>query len=206
MSYRKFTTPQLDSKTAFNKASKNYHTYRNHLNSVDKNRFLRFLPRSLKDKVIVDIGAGDGRIFEHFKNTDFKDYIAIDIAEDMLKLFRSSQVKKICNDCSEVISLDDQSVDLVMAFFFFEYITTLKEFFEEAYRILKPWGTFVATYFYQRNAFVWWHWDDSFKVAREPHTYDQIEKAAEYAFFSVEAVPVIEQHKTLWYIYVFSKS
>lgn len=206
MSYRKFTTPQLDSKTGFNKAAKDYHTYRSHLTSVDHNRFLRFLPRSINDKVILDIGSGDGRIFEHFKNINFKRYIALDIAEDMLKLFRSSQIEKICADCSEDIPLDDESVDLALAFFFFEYITTLQEFFEEVYRVLKPWGSFVATYFYQRNAFVRWHGDESFKVAREPHTYDQIQKAAEYAFFSVEAVPVIEQHKTLWYIYVFSKS
>lgn len=205
MSYRKFTTPQLDSKTGFNKAAKDYHTYRDHLTSVDQNRFLRFLPRSLKDKVILDIGSGDGRVFEHFKNIDFARYIALDISEDMLKLFRTSQIEKICADASEYIPLEDESVDLAIAFFFFEYITTLQEFFEEVYRVLKPGGTFVATYFYQRNSFVFWHGDDSFKVAREPHTYDQIQKAAEYAFFDVEAVPLIDQYKTMGNIYVFSK-
>jgi ubiquinone/menaquinone biosynthesis C-methylase UbiE len=154
VSYRKFTTPQLDSKTGFNKAAKDYHTYRNHLNSVDQNRFLRFLPRSLNDKVILDIGSGDGRIFEHFKNIEFGRYIALDISEDMLRLFRASQIEKICANCSEYIPLDDDSVDLALAFFLFEYITTLQDFFEEVYRVLKPGGTFVATYFYQRNSFV----------------------------------------------------
>lgn len=155
MSYNKYTIPQFDSKTGFDKAAKDYHTYRTHLNSVDHNRFLRFLPRSLNDKVILDIGAGDGRIFEHFKNIDFARYIALDISEDMLKLFRSSQIEKTCTDCSENIPLDDESVDLALAFFFFEYITTLESFFEEVYRVLKSGGTFVATYFYQRHAFVW---------------------------------------------------
>lgn len=205
MSYRKFSTPQLDSKTGFDKASKEYHTYRKHLNSVDNNRFLRFLPRDLKNKVIVDLWSGDWRIFEHFKNSGFSRYIAVDISEEMLKLFRSSQVEKICADCTEYLPLESDSVDLIMAFFLFEYVVDLTNLFEQAHRILKSWWTFVATYFYQRNAFVFWHGDDSFKIAREPHTYDQIVKAAEYAFFSVEEVPLIEQHKTLGNIYVFTK-
>lgn len=205
VSYRKFTTPQLDSKIGFNKAAKDYNTYREHLNSIDNNRFLRFLPRDIKGKNILDIWAGDGRIFEHFKNSNFNSYTAIDIAEEMLHSFRSSQIKKICADCSEHIPLDNESIDLALSFFFFEYITTLQEFFEEVYRVLTPGGTFVATYFYQRNSFVWWHGDDSFKIAREPHTYDQIQKAAEYAFFSVECKPIIDQYKTLGNIYVFTK-
>ncbi len=206
MSYRKFTTPQLDSKTGFDKASKDYHTYRKHLNSIDNNRFLRFLPRDLANKVILDIWSGDGRIFEHFKNSNFARYIALDISEEMLKLFRSSQIEKICADCTEPLPLESDSVDLAMAFFLFEYITNLEWFFEEVHRVLKPGGTFVATYFYQRNAFVFWHGDDSFKVAREPHTYDQIRSAAEYGFFSVEEVPLIDQHKTMGNIYVFTKN
>ncbi len=205
MSYKKYSIPQLDSKAGFNKASEFYRQYRNHLDTVDSNRFLRYLPRSLKGLSILDIWSGDGRIFEHFKNSEFASYTAIDISQKMLDKFRSSQIEKICADCSEQIPLEDESIDLAMAFFFFEYITTLYGFFEEVYRILKPWGTFVATYFYQRNAFVRWHGDDAFKIAREPHTYEDIKKAAEYAFFSIEETSIIDQGRTVGYIYIFSK-
>lgn len=92
-----------------------------------------------------------------------------------------------------------------MAFFFFEYINSLYEFFEDLARVLKPGGTLVATYFYQRNAFVFGHGDESFKIAREPHTYDDLKKAAEYAFFTIEETPIIDHGKTVGYIYVFTK-
>lgn len=205
MSYNKYSIPQFDSKTGFDKASKLYRQYWSHLNSVDNNRFLRHLPRSLKGLSIADIGAGDGRVFDHFKNSEFQSYTALDISQLILDQFRSSQVEKICADCSEYIPLESESTDLALGFFFFEYINTLSEFFEEVQRILKPGWTFVATYFYQRNAFVRWHGDEAFKIQREPHTYDDIKKAAEYAFFSVEETPLTEQGKTLWNIYVFTK-
>lgn len=154
MSYKKYSIPQLDSKTGFDKASAYYHTYRSHLNSVDKNQFLRYLPRSLHNLTILDIGAGDGRVFEHFRNSDYQEYIALDISDKMLAKFHSSQVTKICADASEHIPLADNSIDLALSFFFFEYVPDLYSFFEELYRVMKPGATLVATYFYQRNAFV----------------------------------------------------
>ena len=36
-------------------------------------------------------------------------------------------------------------------------------------------------------------------------TYDDIKKAAEYAFFSIEEAPIIDQGRTVGYIYVFTK-
>ena len=138
MSYNKYSIPQFDSKTGFDKASKLYRQYWSHLNSVDNNRFLRHLPRSLKGLSIADIGAGDGRVFDHFKNSEFQSYTALDISQLMLDQFRSSQVEKICADCSEYIPLESESTDLALGFFFFEYINTLSEFFEEVQRILKP--------------------------------------------------------------------
>ena len=205
MSYKKYTIPQLDSTAGFDKASEFYRQYRSHLDSVDNNRFLRYLPRSLKGLSILDIGAGDGRVFEHFKNSEFKQYIALDISQKMLDHFRSSQIEKICADGSEHLPLESESMDLALGFFFFEYINTLYEFFEELNRVLKPGGTFVASYFYQRNAFVRGHGDEAFKIAKEPHTYDDIKKAAEYAFFSIEEAPIVDQGRTVGYIYVFTK-
>lgn len=205
VSYKKYTIPQLNSREWFDKASEFYRQYWTHLNSVDNNRFLRYLPRSLKGLSILDIGAGDGRVFEHFKNSEFQRYIALDISQKMLDHFRSSQIEKICTDCSEHIPLESESMDLALGFFFFEYINTLHDFFDEMQRILKPWGTFVATYFYQRNAFVRGHGDEAFKIAREGHTYDDIKKAAEYAFFHIEETPILDQGRTVGYIYVFTK-
>ncbi len=206
MSYQKQNImPVLEVKEWFDKAAKEYRQYWSLLDSVDNNRFLRFLPRNLQHSTILDIGAGDGRVFEHFKNTWYHNYIAVDISQKMLDRFQSSAVIKCCADVEESIPLWDATIDLALAFFVIEYIADLHYFFMELSRVLKPWATCVASYFFQRHAFVFGHADDSFKIERFPHTYEDIQAAAEYSFLHVDAGAVTDQGKVIWYIYEFKK-
>jgi len=43
------------------------------------------LPRETKDLDVIDLGAGDGRIYDQLKKYSFKSYTACDIAEKLLK-------------------------------------------------------------------------------------------------------------------------
>ena len=206
MSYDKQSiVPVMDAKTWFDKVAKEYHQYRKLLSSVDSNRFLRFLPRSLRDLTILDLGAGDGRIFEHFKNTQYKEYIALDISQGMLDRFQSSSITKICADAEERIPLSDESVDVVCVFFVIEYIADLQQFFLEISRVLKSGWVCVASYFHQRNSFVFGHGENRLKVERFPHSYDVVEEAVEYSFLSIDKMPIISADKQVWYIYEFKK-
>lgn len=206
MSYQKQNImPVLEVKEWFDKAAKEYRQYWSLLDSVDNNRFLRFLPRNLQHLTILDIGAGDGRVFEHFKNTWYHNYIAVDISQKMLDRFQSSAVIKYCADVEESIPVWDATTDLALAFFVIEYIADLYYFFAELSRVLKPWATCVASYFFQRHAFIFGHAEDSFKIERFPHTYEDIQAAAEYSFLQVDAGAVTDQGKIIWYIYEFKK-
>ena len=155
MSYQKQNIlPVLSAEEGFDKAAKTYHQYRDHLTSVDHNQYKRFLPRDLTNKVILDLGAGDGRIYDHFKPIDYKAYLALDISQKMLDRFQSSAIEKIVADAEEDFPLDDNSVDLVCMFFFLEYIEDLQHLFLEIARVLVAGGVAVATYSHQKNGFV----------------------------------------------------
>lgn len=206
MSYdRQSIVPVLDAKTGFDRAAKTYNQYRTHLNSVDSNRFVRFLPRDLRDLTILDLWAGDGRIFDQFKNTGYAEYIALDISQGMLDRFQSSTVTKVCADIDELIPLEDNSVDLICMFFVIEYISDIQHLFLEIARILKPGGTCVASYFHQRHAFTFGHAEDHFKIERFPYTYEEIQDAANYAFLTVDDMSISGEEKVVWYIYEFKK-
>lgn len=206
MSYDKQSLmPVLSVRKWFDRVAKEYRQYRSHLTSVDHNQYKRFLPRDLTGYRILDLGAGDGRIFEHFKNLSYDEYIALDISPKMLDRFQSSAITKIIADSEEWIPCDDESIDLICMFFFIEYIADINYLFQELSRILKSWATCVATYFHQRHSFVFWHAEDAYKIERYSHTYEQIITAASDAFLEIEEFPIIESGKMVWYIYEFKK-
>ncbi len=206
MSYDKQSLiPVLEVKEGFDKSAHDYKQYRTLLNSVDNNRFLRFLPRELRWLNILDLWAGDGRIFEHIKNTEYNEYIALDISQKMLDRFQSHSITKICSDCEEDFPIESESIDLVLVFFVIEYIADIEHFFNEISRILRTWWKCIASYSYQRHAFVFWHGEESFKIERFSHRYDQIEAAAENAFLSIDSLPLPNGGKNVWYIYEFKK-
>jgi hypothetical protein len=44
----------------------------------------RFLPRATEDLDVIDLGAGDGRLYKYFDNVILNSYTACDIAEKLL--------------------------------------------------------------------------------------------------------------------------
>lgn len=114
----------------------------------------------------------------------------MDISQEMLDRFQSSTIKKVCTDCEEGLPFEDSSLDLICMFFVLEYISDISSLFAEIARVLKPGAVCIASYFHQRNAFVFSHGDDSFKVERFPHTYDEVKAAAEYSFLQVDELPL----------------
>jgi ubiquinone/menaquinone biosynthesis C-methylase UbiE len=65
-SYDKKQTEILDPKKGYNIVYKQYKKHHKFLEDFDKNLWQRFLPRDLKNKTILDLGCGDGRISNFF--------------------------------------------------------------------------------------------------------------------------------------------
>lgn len=69
MSYKKPVLPVLDVQEGYTRAAPQYSRYHSHLNSFDKGVFRRMLPRSLQDANILELGAGDGRVFSYLRDS-----------------------------------------------------------------------------------------------------------------------------------------
>lgn len=214
----------LDPTEWYNNISKQYKKYHRHLNSFDHGLWQKFLPRDLEWKTIVDLWAGDGRIFWYFKNifaklhwfannnwqndsqTWMTKFIACDSSEKLLELHPEWQIveKKIV-DLEEALPFDDKIADIITTFFVIEHIKNLGDLFIEIYRILQDDWIFLIWNYIQHRSFVFWNWKDKFKIKRYSHTSNAIHKCLEAAFFNVFVEKIYEKNIHIWDIYICRK-
>lgn len=100
-----------------------------------------------KDKTVMEIGCGIGRITE-FLSLNFKKVFAVDISEEMVKM-GSDRLKDrinitfIANDGQQHPSIKDSTVDFVFSYIVFQHMSNKKvvvENLKEIKRILTPNG------------------------------------------------------------------
>lgn len=99
-----------------------------------------------KDKVVLDLGSGDGRFAFQIANIA-KKVIGIDFSEEMIEI---ANFKKVQNTEFEVMNaqsmdFNDEFFDVVVSMGLFEYVDIFNPFFEEIYRVLKWNGYFIFT-------------------------------------------------------------
>ena len=142
---------------------------------------------------MIDLGAGDGRIYKQLQKYPFKSFTACDIAEKLLKKHPGKNVIKTVCDLEAPLPFVDEYYDLAFCFFVLEHIEDLESFFEELYRIMKTWWVAILWYFLQRREFVWKADKDQFKISLYAHRIQDIQKAAEKAFFHVKLHDIVEK-------------
>jgi len=103
------------------------------------------------DDRILDIGAGTGILRRHLINqgVKFKNIVAIDIAEQMLKNYRmkfSEHMNLVCSD-AHYISLHNCSFDKIICFSAFPHFKDKKKVLEEFRRLLKKEGKILILHF-----------------------------------------------------------
>jgi len=85
MSYNQKHILIHDPETGYNSIAEQYGAYHKHLDSFEKGVFVKFLPRDKTDLHIIDLGAGDGRLYKFLAPLKPVRYVACDIAEKLLK-------------------------------------------------------------------------------------------------------------------------
>lgn len=88
--------------------------------------------------VFLDAGSGSGFLSKR-AHTRFDKTILLDISQKMLERIEIPGSLKIKGDCNH-IPLKDNSLDFVGAFATLHHLFSPAEFFEEAFRVLKPGG------------------------------------------------------------------
>jgi ubiquinone/menaquinone biosynthesis C-methylase UbiE len=75
-------------------------------------------------------------MYEQLKKINPDDYVACDCAKELLSK-HPGRIKKVVCNLEKDWPFEDESFDLLSAFFLLEHIEDIEHFFNEAYRILK---------------------------------------------------------------------
>lgn len=192
-----------DSKTGYNNIADQYGDYHKHLDSFDKGVFVKYLPKQ-EWISLIDLGAGDGRMFKYLSPLKPKRYVACDIAEKLLHKHPGAIEKIVC-DLEDTLPFEDKSFDLATSFFVLEHISDIEHIFTEVYRILKTWWVWIIGHFIQRREFVWKKNKDQFRIEFFNHRIADLEKIAHKNFFATHLVPIRENGHNIGHIVVCKK-
>lgn len=174
-----------------------------HLNSFYHVEFLRFLPR-WKSFKIIDLWAGDGRMFSVLNKLPHSEITACDISKKMLERYPKSAKKQLV-DLEQKFPFDNNSFDLAFCFFTLEHIQNIENFFNESCRILSNNGQIFIWHFFQRREFEWSANQKKFKIKQYKHSTEEIQKIAENYGFSVEVVPMSDKWIHTWDLIIWKK-
>lgn len=112
------------------------------------NSWLAKIP--IKNKVILDIGTGTGRVVNSLLNYNVKKIYALDKSQAMLELLSkiyNEEIKKgrveSINASSRRIPLNTNSVDIITSFHLFKHLPDIKPTLKEINKVLKPGGYFI---------------------------------------------------------------
>ena len=119
-----------------------------------------FIARNLHSHspIILDIGAGTGRVTKELIRFKPKNLFALDQSKTMLNLLienlhheYESGVLKIIVSNSDNIPLNNNSLDLAVSMHLFKHLTDLKPTINETSRILKKGGLFLFDFLNSRS-------------------------------------------------------
>ncbi len=141
----------LSSASGYDLAAGEYDKKEKYLNSFEQNKLLPLLGE-IKDKNILDVGAGTGRIAVALQKAGAQ-VTASDVSDEMLKILKNKNknISTVVGDAESLI-FPDNTFDLVIATFLIVHLKDPRAFFDEAYRVLKNGGKLVVTNINQKSA------------------------------------------------------
>jgi len=190
----------------YNKLFLHYRSYHDHLDSFERWSFLQLLPRDLTNMTVLDIGAGDGRIYKFFKDKKLKSFVACDIAQILLNQHpRSKEVKTVVCDLESKLTFNQDYFDIILSFFVLDHIKNIQWLFSEVYKVLKPGGRFLIWHFIQRRAVEFKIEDTKFKVNRYNYRLQELKKLLKNELFEVNIQEVFNKKDLIGWLIVAKK-
>lgn len=180
MTYESKHVELLDPEIGYNLTKYEYKKYWSHLNSFYHLDFNRFVPRERSNYRILDLGAGDGRMYSQLKSINPEEYVACDCAKELLAQ-HPGRIKKVVCNLEKKRPFEDEYFDLLSAFFLLEHLEDIEHFFSEAFRILKPNGQVLIGHFLQKKLFTWGINGKKFKIKQHPHSLQELHQKAKEA-------------------------
>ncbi|MDD2537581.1 MAG: class I SAM-dependent methyltransferase [Candidatus Absconditabacteria bacterium] len=191
MNYDSKHTEIIAPQEGYDLVAKQYKDYHKHLDTFYHINFLKFLPRK-SEFSIIDLGAGDGRMYKELSIIPHSTYVACDISREML-LNHPKGPQHLVANLEEKLPLDDESFDIAVCFFTLEHIEKSEEFLAECYRILKDGGKLFIGHFFQRREFKRSAKNRNFKIKQYKRETADIVEEATFAGFTTEVLPLYDK-------------
>ncbi|HRY36859.1 MAG TPA: class I SAM-dependent methyltransferase [Candidatus Magasanikbacteria bacterium] len=185
----------LFSKEGYDLAAQGYDKKEKYLDSFEKGKFLSLLSENLKGKVILDVGAGTGRVslplfFAGGQVT------ALDVSEKILEVLKkkNSKIKTVVGD-AEALPFEKNIFDIVTAAFLVVHLKDPTRFFDEVYRVLKPGGLFLVTNINQKEPPVVKTGVGDIQIKSYYHRPDKIREILSQLAFVIEKEEMIYENE-----------
>lgn len=142
--------PLLSAQNGYGLHAAYYDAKLGYLDSFEQGKLLPLLG-NVRNKTILDVGAGTGRLAVKLQAAGAK-ITALDISEKILNKLERKNIKiKIIVADAENLPFTDNSFDIVLAAFLLVHLKDPIIFFTESYRVLKSGGQFLLTSINQKK-------------------------------------------------------
>lgn len=191
----------------YNIVADDYIKYHEHLDSFYNLEIEKFIPRRFVDYNIIDLWAGDGRLFKYFENIAYSKYVACDIARELLEKHpKNEKTEKVVCNLEEKLPFEDELFDLAISFFVIEHIENIENLLSEIHRILKKEWRCLISYFPQRREFTREKDHDKFKIKLFHHRLENIKEKAESLFSKFQAIKTYDNKNVeTWTLIILDK-
>lgn len=186
----------MSSAAGYDLAARAYDTKEAYLNSFENKRLLPLL-EPVENKTILDVGAGTGRLAGELAKNGAR-VTALDISPNMLAQLKkkSPKVETIVAD-AESLPFPDNSFDYVLAAFLIVHLKDPKQFFDEAYRVLKDGGRLVVSNINQKEPPEIKTEKGMIKIESYYHRPERIREILSDLAFDIEREEIIKE-KDVW--------
>lgn len=187
----------LNSETGYNLAAGRYDEKEGYLNSFEQKKLLPLLG-DVKNKTILDVGAGTGRLAVELAKFGGTQVTALDVSEKMLERLKKKNpaIRCIVGD-AEALPFVGGTFDMIIATFLIVHLKNPNRFFDEAYRVLKDGGRLVVTNINQKDPPTVKTSEGDIIIESYYHRPEEVREALESLAFSVEQEVLIRE-KDVW--------
>ncbi len=174
-----------NSKEGYDLAAKFYDKKEKYLDSFEKDRLIPLIGE-VKDKKVLDVGAGTGRLSLRLSKEGAQ-VTALDTSPEMLLILnqKNKNIETVVGD-AESLPFADSSFDVVVASFLIVHLKNLDSFFNEVYRVLKDGGIFLLTNINQKEAPLVKTEAGEIKIESFYHRPEEVREKLEQLAFQIE--------------------
>ncbi len=186
----------MSSLKGYGLAAAGYDKKEAYLNSFEKGLLLPLFG-TVKNKSVLDVGAGTGRLSVPLNKLGAK-VTALDLSASMLRELnkKAPAVQTQVGD-AESLPFADNSFDYILAAFLIVHLKDPSSFFDESYRVLKEGGRLILTNINQKEPPEIATPEGVIKIESYYHRPEKIREMLQSLAFNIEK-EILVKEKDLW--------